>query len=105
MSSDWLVFVTPVYYFGVSAQLKMAIDRFYARNGSITRKHLKVAYIVAAWNDDNVVMETISKNYDTITDYLKLEEVGRVLAKGAGTPMMIQGEFFNQAYNLGKYLH
>ena len=50
-------------------------------------------------------METTSKNFDIITDYLKLEEVWRVLAKGAGTPMMIKEEFFNQTYNLGKYLH
>lgn len=105
LSSDCLVFVTPVYYFVVSAQLKMAIDRFYARNGLITRKHLKVVYIVAALNDDNVLMETISNYFDTITDYLKFEEVGRVLAKGAGTPMMIKEEFFNQTYNLRKYLH
>ena len=42
LSSECLVIVTPVYYFGVSAQLKMAIDRFYAQNGSIIRKHLKV---------------------------------------------------------------
>ena len=48
-------------------------------------------------------METSSKNLDTIADYLKFEEVGRVLAKGAGTLMMIKEEFFNQAYNLGKF--
>ena len=105
LSSDCLVFVTPVYYFGVSAQLKMAIDRFYARNGLITRKHLKVAYIAAAWNDDNIVMEAISKHFDIITDYLEMEEVGRVLAKGAGTPTMIKKEYLNQAYKLGKHLH
>ena len=38
-------------------------------------------------------METISKNFDIITDYLKLKEVGIVLAKGAGTPMMIKKNF------------
>lgn len=30
LSADMAVFVTPVYYFGMSAQLKMVIDRFYS---------------------------------------------------------------------------
>ena len=34
-----------------------------------------------------------------------MKDVGIVLAKGAGTPMMIKKEVFNQAYNLGEYLH
>ena len=48
LASDCLVFVTPAYFFGVSAQLKMLIDRFHAKNRAITRKHLKVIYIAAA---------------------------------------------------------
>ena len=30
LESDLIVFATPIYYFGMSAQLKMMIDRFYA---------------------------------------------------------------------------
>lgn len=104
LNSDCLVFVTPVYYFGVSAQVKMVIDRFYARNGAITRKHLKVIYIAAAWNDDEVVMNAISKHFDILTDYLEMNEIGRILAKGAGAPYMIRKEYLVQAYNLGKNL-
>ena len=37
-----------------------------------------------------------------LTDYLKMNEVGRILAKGAGTPSMIRKEYLIQAYNLGK---
>ena len=40
LKCDVVVFATPVYYFGMSAQLKMMIDRFYARNGAITVKDL-----------------------------------------------------------------
>ena len=39
---------------------------------------------------------------DILSDYLKMNEVGRILAKGAGTPSMIRKEYLIQAYNLGK---
>ena len=32
-----MVFVTPLYYYGMSAQLKILIDRFCAFNSSIQR--------------------------------------------------------------------
>lgn len=63
---------------------------FYARYTSIARKHLKVIYIAAVWNDDGVVMSAISKHFDILTNYLKMNEVGKILAKGAGTPFMIK---------------
>lgn len=37
LSADMAVFVTPVYYFGMSAQLKMVIDRFYSYTTSFPR--------------------------------------------------------------------
>ena len=38
LKSDMVVFVTPLYYFGISAQLKLVIDRFYSFNGRLTEK-------------------------------------------------------------------
>ena len=100
LDSDCLVFVTPVYNFGVSAQLKTLIDRFYARNGAITRKHLKVIYIAAAWNDDDILMKGLEMHFDILTSYLEMKEVGRVLAKGAGYPSAVGSEYLKAAYNL-----
>lgn len=37
VDADMVVFATPMYYFGISAQLKAVIDRFYAINGQIHR--------------------------------------------------------------------
>lgn len=77
---------------------------FSARYASITRKHLKVVYIAAAWNDDEVAMSVISKRFDILANYLEMNEVGRILAKGAGTHSLIRKKYLVQAYNLGKYL-
>lgn len=46
----------------------------------MTRKHLKVIYIAVAWNDDEVVMSSISKRFDILTNYLEMNEVDRILA-------------------------
>lgn len=48
LEADMLVFVTPLYYYGMSAQLKTLIDRFCAFNSSIQRKRMKSALLTAA---------------------------------------------------------
>ena len=40
LESDLLVFATPLYYYGMSAQLKACIDRFCSANPCITSKQL-----------------------------------------------------------------
>lgn len=53
LSSDMIVFVTPLYYYGMSAQLKTLIDRFCSFNSSLQRKHMKSAMLSVAWNSDD----------------------------------------------------
>lgn len=48
LGADMLVFATPLYYYGMSAQLKTVIDRFCALNGRIQRKHMKSALLSVA---------------------------------------------------------
>ena len=45
LSSDMVVFATPLYYYGMSAQLKTVIDRFCAYNSSLNSRHLKSALL------------------------------------------------------------
>lgn len=102
LDSDAVVFATPVYYFGMSAQLKMMIDRFYAKNGAITCRNMDAALLATAWNDDNTVMQGIKTHFDIIFDYLAFKNRGMILAKGAGTVGMMPKHYLDQAYELGK---
>jgi len=52
LDADMMVFVTPLYYYGMSAQLKTLTDRFCAFNRSIQRKRMKSALLAVAWNID-----------------------------------------------------
>ena len=40
LASDMVVFATPLYYYGMSAQLKTVVDRFCAYNSSLNSRHL-----------------------------------------------------------------
>ena len=103
LESDMIVFVTPLYYYGMSAQLKTLIDRFCAFNGSIQRKRMKSALLTVAWNDDNWTFEALEAHYKTLVRYLNLTDMGRVLGSGCGTPDITrQSKFPKLAYELGK---
>lgn len=103
LESDMIVFATPIYYFGFSAQIKSAIDRFYSRNGKIQNKHLKSVFIATAWNNDDQVMSAIKEHIDVLIDYLNLENIGMILAKGYGYPgASLEKHYKEEAYNLGK---
>lgn len=45
LNADMLVFVMPLYYYGMSAQLKILVDCFCAINSSMNRKHMKSALL------------------------------------------------------------
>lgn len=48
LSSDMMVFATPLYYYGFSSQLKLTIDRWYSFTTRLSAKRMKTALIVAA---------------------------------------------------------
>ena len=105
LSADMLVFVTPLYYYGMSAQLKTMIDRFCAFNSSLQRKHMKSALLTVAWNSDDWTFEALEAHYKTLVRYLNLEDIGMVLGYGCGTPSMTQhSQYPQQAYSLGNRL-
>ena len=105
LNTDMMVFVTPLYYFGFSAQLKTVIDRFYSFNGKLTQRGLKTALIVAAWDSNDWTMKDIKAHYETLSNYLNFKDVGQMLGTGCGMPSMTaRTEFPKKAYELGKSL-
>ena len=105
LSSDMVVFATPLYYYGMSAQLKTVIDRFCAYNSSLTRQQLRSALISAAWNADDWTFEALSAHYKTLVRYLSFRDQGMVLGYGCGTPSMTsRSRYVEDAYQLGQRL-
>ncbi len=106
LDADMMVFATPLYYYGMSAQLKTMIDRFCAFNSSIQRKHMKSALITVAWNSDDWTFEALEAHYRTLVRYLNLQDMGMVLGYGCGTPSVTRySEFPQQAWSEQDEIH
>ena len=105
LSSDMMVFVTPLYYFTLSAQLKLVIDRFYSFNDELAAKGLRTALIAAAWDNDDWTMRDLKSHYETMCRYLNFQDQGQILGTGCGTVLQTERSRFPQmAYELGKSL-
>ena len=105
LDADMVVFATPLYYYGMTAQLKTVIDRFCAYNGSLNSRHLKSALLTVAWNADDWTFEALETHYKTLVRYINFEDKGMVLGYGCGTPPMTRrSKYPQEAYRLGKSL-
>lgn len=102
IDADAVVFASPMYYFGLSAQIKTVIDRFYAINGQI---HVSKKTALLMTYADTVAKEAqpILSHYETLINYLGWEDCGRVIASGVWTAGSVKNtKFPEQAYKLGK---
>lgn len=103
LQADLLVLVTPLYYFGMSAQLKTVVDRFYSRATKLSGK--KSLLLATAWNSADWTMEALDNHYETLVRYMSWQSVGKVLATGSGTRSMVESsEFGDAAYKIGASL-
>ncbi|MBP2655475.1 MAG: reductase [Firmicutes bacterium] len=102
IAADLVVFVTPLYYFGMSAQLKTVIDRFYASNVKLSGSGKKAILMATAYDDKDWTMSVLTQHYQTVVKYLGWEDIGTVLAVGCGSrPLIERSEFPEQAYQMG----
>lgn len=105
LSTDMLVLATPLYYYGMTAQLKTVIDRFCSANSSITVRRLRSALLTVAWNADDWTFEALVAHYHTLVRYLHWQDAGMVLGYGCGSPGMTRAtDAPQQAYELGRSL-
>ena len=103
LKADLLVLVTPLYYYGMSAQLKTVVDRFYSRTTRLTGK--KSILIATAWNSADWTMTALKTHYETLVRYMSWQDVGQVLAIGCGSRSMVErSEFGEMAYKIGAAL-
>lgn len=105
LGADLAVFVTPLYYFGMSAQMKTVVDRFYSFTGQLSGKRLKTVLIATSWDSNDWTMKDLSAHYQILCRYMNFQDQGMILGTGCGTVSMTkQSPFPERAYQLGKSL-
>jgi len=83
--ADALVLASPIYFFSVTAQLKLAIDRTYALN-SVGTPIKKAALLVTCGDNSAKATEGAVTTYNAIRSYYKWEDAGIIIAAGLHKP-------------------
>lgn len=100
-NADIVVIASPVYFYGISAQLKAIVDRLHTpmRNAF----HIKKLglFLVGAAELANL-FEPIIMQYQMVLDFFKLESIGMVLVRGVKDIGDIESSpALKEAYELG----
>ena len=100
-----VVLVTPLYYFGMTAQLKTVIDRYFAHNAQL-REDNKACYLLAACGDgEDWCMDGLRAHFTCLCRYMHWQEKERLLAIGYNSWQEIEeSDFWAKAQALGAAL-
>lgn len=102
--ADVIVIASPVYFYGVSAQLKAVIDRLHTPLRDTFRVK-KLGLLLVAASTLPSVFDSIELQYKLILDYFKLQDAGKIFVKGIKDKGdIIHNQALIDAYELGKQL-
>ena len=104
LESDEIVWVTPIYYMTMTAQIKIVIDRFYQLETDSRFKGGKKYIILAtAWDSKPNVFKVLVDTFKAFSKFLRWEKVGQILAGGMDTREQIENSHYGRvAYELGR---
>ena len=75
-AADVIIFGTPVYWWGISAQLKSVLDRMYMKKFEAEKKNKKVGIVaVGADSLENEEYELISRQFKCICEFVSWDLV------------------------------
>lgn len=99
--ADMLVIASPVYFYGISAQLKAVIDRFH--NPIRDTFHIKkMALLLVGAATLPELFDAIMTEYNLCLKFFSIEDAGKVLVRGVKDKGDIMGtSFLEDAYQLG----
>lgn len=103
LQADIIALVTPLYYYGMSAQLKTVIDRMYSHLHGLQNK--KSLLMATAYNNADWTFDALVDHYQSLVTYMHWQDLGTVLATGCGSRSVIERTMFPQyALQLGESL-
>ena len=99
--TDMLVIASPVYFYGISAQLKAVIDRFH--NPIRDTFHIKkMALLLVGAATLPELFDAILTEYNLCLNFFNIEDAGKVLVRGVKEKGDINNtDAQNEAYTLG----
>lgn len=100
--ADSVVFASPIYFFGFTAQLKLVIDRLYARYEDL---NLQTGALILTCAAEEDVAESAKILYRKLADCYGFEDKGVICATGVWSAGEVEEKnALRDAYALGKSL-
>ncbi len=96
--ANMIVLVTPLYYYGPTAQLKAVIDRFYAYNHEMKGKD---SVLLATAFDPVEKFKALDVWYETLCSYMRWDNKGKIYAGQAWSKL---DQYLHQAFELGQQI-
>ncbi len=103
LEADAVVFVSPIYYFTINAQLKTVIDRFYANDAAL-HGGKKTALITAMADTEMDSARGANTMFQEMMKFMDWETIGILNVKSAMVPSDLSEEDLKRAYDLGRNL-
>ena len=102
--ADMVVVASPVYFYGISAELKAVIDRLHTpMRNEFPIKKLALLLVGAAELPE--LFDAIKLQYQLVLNFFHLEDAGMVLVRGVKDKGDIKGNAaLKEAYDLGLYV-
>lgn len=99
--ADMIVIASPVYFYGISAELKAIVDRLHTpMRNEFQVKKLALLLVGAATLPE--LFDAIKLQYQLVLNFFHLEDAGMVLVRGVKDMGDIKGrKELEEAYNLG----
>lgn len=99
--ADMVVIASPVYFYGISAELKAVIDRLHTpMRNEFQIKKLALILVGAATLPE--LFDSIKLQYQLVLNFFHLEDAGMVLVRGAKDKGDVKtGDALREAYDLG----
>ena len=102
--ADMLVIASPVYFYGLSAQLKTVIDRCHNPIRD-TFPIKKMVLLLAGAASLPELFDSILAQYQLCLNFFKLEDAGRMLVRGVKDKGDIKNtNALNEAFELGQHI-
>lgn len=83
LDADAIVFISPIYYYAMNAQIKAVVDRFYANDAAL-HKNKKAVRMVTMADDTMESAERAVAAFKGTTNYLEWEIAGILVGMGCG---------------------
>jgi len=104
-NADTLVLVSPLYFFGISSQLKAAVDRLYAYCVGNCKKPLNIkesALIMCGEGDEERFFSGAIDTYRQTADYMKWKDRDVLIATSVTEKGdVLEGDWLAKAQNFG----